>query len=166
MHRIKELVYKANWTEEIKPTPNLFKPERSTNHFPAIEASTRRSIRIPTVISVTAFAPASVIDLRSRRTHRPIRHALRLVPFAPIAPLAPITCGVYQLLLGPNDVALRIVPSTGSVIAAGIALLIAEFVGNRYSETDTNNISNAYSAFYADGLRPRLAGLRLIEEGC
>ena len=166
MHLIKELIYQTNRKKEIKPTPYLFKPERSTNRFPAIKASTRRSIRIPAVIGVTAFAPASVINLRSRRTHRPIRHAVRLVPFSPIAPLAPITRGVYQLLLGPNDVALRIVPSTGSVIAAGIALLIAEFVGNRYSETDANNIFNTYSAFYADGLRSRLAGLRLIEEGC
>ena len=64
-------------------------------------------------------------------------------PFAPIALLAPITCGVYQLLLGSNDVALRIVPSTGSVVAAGIALLIAEFEGNRYSETDAKKIFNS-----------------------
>lgn len=158
----------------MSPRNNRRIPLKTKNHLPIYElvASMDRKIQcttpnsalrargtvsMATVIRIFAFASTPVIHKVCRRIDFNVRHALGLVAVTPVASFTHIPQGLDHLLLGPNRVALAVVPRAHCCIRCGKAVLVVQRITGFDSEFDPFNI-DAYVG--ADGFAPGLAELR------
>lgn len=119
----------ANSSETMIQVPNnalaTCSPSYHENRPPPLA---RRSIRMPTSISVPALASTPIIHSCCRRVHFPVCHTVRFITIPPITPLPHVTFLLHHLLLRPDDVALRIVPLARRSRRGTVAFLVAELV--------------------------------------
>lgn len=96
----------------------------------------RRSIRMPTRISVPTLASTPIIHSCCRRVHFPVCHTVRFITIPPVTPLPHVTFLLHHLLLRPNDVALRIVPLARRSRRGTVAFLVAELVSEGNADVE------------------------------
>lgn len=121
-----------------------------------------RSVSVSASVAVCACRSAAVVDVGGRSILSPVGHALSLVTVAPVASVATVAVLAEDLLLGPDSVALGVVPCAGRGIRGRFA---ARFLGRDGDTQAHAELLELEANFGADGLGSTLAVLGASQLG-
>lgn len=121
-----------------------------------------RSVSVAAIVAVCALGTAAVVDVGGRSILSPVRHTLSLVTVAPVASVATVAVLAEDLLLGPDSVALGVVPCAGRGIRSRFAARLLGRDGDTQAHAELLELE---TNFGADGLRSTLAVLSASQLG-